>query len=112
MTSLSSAHTHNTKKERIKMKKVLVTTHKRGVFAGRLAKTEHIDGETVVYLKDARMVLHWPNGGVHSACTRTDFEGHKLGAPCPGLRIGFVDSIADMEKASYKAIMSESTHEQ
>lgn len=89
---------------------ILVTTSKRGVFCGLLVDAEVTTEGLVCHLRDVRMCLHWPNRGVHSIQTRTDFEGFQWGEVSPQLRIPYVDSVGPISAASAAIIREAPTH--
>ena len=87
---------------------VLVTTSKRGVFIGILVSAgEGASPEEglVVHLRDLRMVIRWPDRGVLSIQTRTDFANFRLSDKSPGARIPYVDLLGPMDPISYAAAL-------
>tara|TARA_Y100000310_G_scaffold334264_1_gene413693 strand:- start:237 stop:527 length:291 start_codon:yes stop_codon:yes gene_type:complete len=90
---------------------VVVTTDKRGVFAGNVA--DDVDGEwdgtSPVVLANARMCIYWSKEtrGVTGLAAIGPQPGSRVGPPAPELRLNGVTSVAKCSEAAAKVWESE-----
>ncbi len=73
---------------------VVITTDKRGVFAGKLESNE---GDRAVLL-DAQMCVYWSKAtrGVLGLAAAGPAEGSRIGPPVPRIELNGVTSVIDM----------------